>query len=177
MQLVFGIENVRPVGLLVVVVVVEVLPSIAQSVSDTGRREVLDVRVNGSDELVGAGSCTIKGTINGIRTILPNQRIECFPNLPIRVQAIVEPFHTRIALADIGVDSCAVFGPETVDLPGLISGGITSGHIFGSEKSIIAKHVSANNKIPFSKLLAMEKTNIGLLTESFPGFGLRRFRS
>ena len=106
------------VRLVVVVVVVEVLPAVSEAVPCATGGQVLDVRVHGADELVGARCGPLEAAVDGIGRHLPNQRVEGFAGLPIGIEAIHQSFHLGFALAEVGVDAGSVF--SAVPVHGLV---------------------------------------------------------
>ena len=103
------------VRLLVVVVVVEVLPAVAKAVTGSSGRKVLNIRIDGSNQLVGASRSSTKGPVDRVWCDLPNQSIQGFPELPIGIESIHQAFHLGISLAEVRINASTMFCPITID--------------------------------------------------------------
>ena len=173
----------RTIRLIVIVVVVEVLPPVAEAVPCSTGREVLNIGIDRSDELVRSGSGFTKRPVDGVGGNLPDQRVQGFAELPIRIEAVDQAFHVGFTLAQVRVDSCAVFGSVPIDgavqqidtdqgRREVVIPCIELGAFFRGEKPIVAEDVATDNYIPLAELLAVQETEVGLLGPHVPGFGM-----
>ena len=178
LDLVFRVEHIAPVPLAVVVVVVQVLPPVAEAVLGATWREIFHIGVDGSHELLGSGGRTVLRAVKAVVCSLPNQRIEGFPFLPVRIQAILQPFDTALPSPEVQVHSGLGIGSPSVDRKRVVIHGrsvdwnprpIDAVRInLGPFVSVISQHISANHDIPSAQLLAVEKPHVALLQTPIP---------
>ena len=116
-ELILGIEDMRRIGLIVVIVVVQVLPAVPKRVTESRRGDILDIRINCSDGLVYLSGGPLIAAVNVVWSTLPNQGILRFSALPVGVQTVCQSGDPRFSTANVGVDTCPVFSAVAVDLP------------------------------------------------------------
>ena len=87
-ELILGIEDMRRIGLIVVIVVVQVLPAVPKRVTESRRCDILDIRINCSDGLVYLSGGPLIAAVNVVWSTLPNQSILRFSALPVGVQTV-----------------------------------------------------------------------------------------
>ena len=116
-ELILGIEDMRRIGLIVVIVVVQVLPAVPKRVTESRRGDILDIRINCSDGLVYLSGGPLIAAVNVVWSTLPNQGILRFSALPVGVQTVCQSGDPRFSTPNIGVDTCPVFSAVAVDFP------------------------------------------------------------
>ena len=87
-ELILGVEDMRRIGLVVVIVVVQVLPAVPKSVTESRRGDVLNIRVNRSDGLVYLSGGSLIAAVNVVWSTLSNQGVLRFSALPVGVQSV-----------------------------------------------------------------------------------------
>ena len=143
--------------------------------------QVLDVRVDGSDQLLGPCRSALEAAVDGVGSQLPDEGVQRFACLPIGVQSVNQSFDFRFALAEVGVDPCTVFCSIAVHRPvqqvhtdqrrrEMVVARIKLRSCFGGEVAIVAEDVSADDEVPRAKLLAVQESEVGLLRSDIPGF-------
>ena len=184
LHLVFGVEDVARVALAVVVVVVEVLPAVAEAVLGATGRQVLDVGIHRADELAGARGCTVRAAVQPIVCTFPNECVERLAELPIGVEPKLQSLNAGVPSAQIHVESTLAVRPKAVHVEGIvIHGGGVHGHEHSADavlvnlralESVVSEEVASNHDIPTAELLAVKETEVALLQGAVPVFALFR---
>ena len=179
LHLVLRVEHVAGVALAVVVVVDEVLPAVAKAVSDPRGPCVFHVRVDSPHQLLGARGGAGAAGVQAGGAVFPNQGVQRFALLPIRVDAVSQSINATLTPAKVHVEAGLGVGAPPVHAQGVV------GHRRRVQRrpseavevdlraleAVVAQEVAPDHHVPTSQLLAVQEPQVGLLQLAVPVLG------
>ena len=140
---------------------------------------VFHVRVNGPHQLLRARGSTGAAGVQAGGAVFPNQGVQRFALLPIRVDAVSQSINATLTPAKVHVESGLGVGAPSVHAQGVVGHrrrvqGRPSQAVevdLRALEAVVAQEVAPDNHVPTSQLLAVQEPQVGLLQPAVPVLG------